>query len=194
MLRKDVCARETRTPDLSLSRRRNRILQCCATYSRRDSNSHFTDLKSVASTSWATRTCTLGEIRTLTKPILNRSPLPIGLQEQALQTGLEPVTIRLTGGGLYQLSYQSMVPAFPGSHLFLRSDRVAYSDQPIGCRKHELPYSCAPFRTEHDNGLEPITPVWKTGVLPITPIVRLVEVTGVEPVSKLRQILRMLTR
>lgn len=100
----------------------------------------------------------------------------------------------LNGRVLYQLSYQSMAPAFPGSHLFLRSDRVAYSDQPIGCRKHELPYSCAPFRNEHDNGLEPIIPVWKTGVLPITPIVRLVEVTGVEPVSKLRQILRMLTR
>ena len=87
----------------------------------------------------------------------------------------------LNGRVLYQLSYQSMVPVFPGSHLFLRSDRVAYSDQPIGCRKHELPYSCAPFRNEHDNGLEPIIPVWKTGVLPITPIVRVWVGTGVEP-------------
>lgn len=87
----------------------------------------------------------------------------------------------LNGRVLYQLSYRSMAPAFPGSHLFLRSDRVAYSDQPIGCRKHELPYSCAPFRNEHDNGLEPIIPVWKTGVLPITPIVREWAGTGVEP-------------
>lgn len=77
----------------------------------------------------------------------------------------------LNGRVLYQLSYRSMAPAFPGSHLFLRSDRVAYSDQPIGCRKHELPYSCAPFRNEHDNGLEPIMSVWKTDVLPITLIV-----------------------
>lgn len=67
-----------------------------------------------------------------------------------------------------------MAPAFPGCRPFSRSDRVAYSDQPIGCRKHELPYSCAPFRNEHDNGLEPIIPVWKTGVLPITPIVHVI--------------------
>ena len=87
----------------------------------------------------------------------------------------------LNGRTLYQLSYRSMAPNFPGSHPFLRSDRVAYSDQPIGCRKHELPYSCAPFRNEHDNGFEPIIPVWKTGVLPITPIVRVWAGTGVEP-------------
>ena len=129
MLRKDVCARETRTPDLSLAG--EGTVSCNAASSAPD----------------RTRTCD------------------------------HP----LNGRVLYQLSYQSMVPVFPGSHLFLRSDRVAYSDQPIGCRKHELPYSCAPFRNEHDNGLEPIIPVWKTGVLPITPIVRVWVGTGVEP-------------